>query len=699
MSQIMRQIVNQSMRPVGRFPVADTIGRAWRGLLVGGLVSLAGAVLAQSQSGTSDPQQTFDDAQALGRARNGDAAKSVNSGTVQATLPNYSGTSAPGADAYSKNPTAGAAALRAQCAKTPDDPTCAGVNSGTQNRPQTYIRLDDKALAGRSAVTHPQAIVGEFSTTYNACTTSTPQLQADATYLDTSCHLDFVNAQQSTCQKTFDVLGADRYSCTPGQWFATGQGGGGSDITQVQALCEPMRQDGRQTFRIQAYGGRGSCSSWVQFELDMSSPTPLPAGNWVGTVQPHWGGSCVNVNVYEGGAGCQNGRCSKSFRFVQSIYNPRTKQTTIVRDVPTDIQFDQPHLVEKAHDLVVNGCADLEKQVPGGALPPDGDNSPQSIYALPLNAFSQPRQCLRTNSVCLEGAQTRTFDGKAVYKSCWRYENTFTCADVATSTTCSPALATHCVQTGSATCATAGQGNACSSLTFPLQCPQSDAQYNAAINCGPSTFCPNGSCYDSANQPSQPTNQFVTSVSYLAGAAEASNDLDTATMTIFKGKALKCKNKLIGAVDCCDSKTVLDAVGGGGPLMQACKSDWKETQELAQKREQGLCHFNWKWASSKSLGITLEESESYCCFTSKLGRIINEQGRVQIGKSWGSVSNPDNPDCSGFTVSELQRLDFSKIDFSEFYVDIKPVVPSNQSLINQTSNSSANCYYGAGKCQ
>ena len=61
----------------------------------------------------------------------------------------------------------------------------------------------------------------------------------------------------------------------------------------------------------------------------------------------------------------------------------------------------------------------------------------------------------------------------------------------------------------------------------------------------------------------------MTSVSQLAAAAEASEDLDTATMTIFKGKALKCKNYVLGFVDCFDSRTILDSVGGGGTLLLA----------------------------------------------------------------------------------------------------------------------------------
>jgi hypothetical protein len=357
-------------------------------------------------------------------------------------------------------------------------------------------------------------------------------------------------------------------------------------------------------------------------------------------------------------------------------------------------------MTQKAQEMTVNGCESYEKMVPAGALPPDGDNTGHSSYSLPLSALNMPRQCIRTNSVCLEGAGTRVFDGKSVYKSCWRYHNTFACSDLAASSTCSASEATQCNQVDPSVCVVPGSDGSCSSVSFPLQCPAAEAKYNTAVNCGPSTFCSGGSCYDSTNQASQPPTQFVTSVSQLAAAAEASEDLDTATMTIFKGKALKCKNYVLGFVDCCDSRTILDSVGGGGTLLLACKSDWDQVMELSQKREQGLCHWNWKWTSKKGpLGITIEESESYCCFNSKLGRIINEQGRAQIGKGWGSKSNPDNPDCTGFTVEQLQSLDFSQIDFSDFYADIKPVIPSTDSLIDKAGSSAPECYYGAGKCQ
>lgn len=84
----------------------------------------------------------------------------------------------------------------------------------------------------------------------------------------------------------------------------------------------------------------------------------------------------------------------------------------------------------------------------------------------------------------------------------------------------------------------------------------------------------------------------------------------------------------------------------------------------------------------------LQVTNSYCCYNSKLAKIINEQGRPQIGKGWGV---PEAPDCSGFTPSQIQQIDFTKIDFSSFYNDVKaqsmPNIAQTQSdVVNQENN-------------
>jgi conjugal transfer mating pair stabilization protein TraN len=104
-------------------------------------------------------------------------------------------------------------------------------------------------------------------------------------------------------------------------------------------------------------------------------------------------------------------------------------------------------------------------------------------------------------------------------------------------------------------------------------------------------------------------------------------------------------------------------------LMQflACTED---EAYLQMKRGSNLCHYVGNYCSGKFLGYCYERKQSYCCFNSRLARIIQEQGRPQLGKSWGSG---ESPNCSGFTTddpNELEKLDFSTMDLSEFMAEV-----------------------------
>lgn len=88
-----------------------------------------------------------------------------------------------------------------------------------------------------------------------------------------------------------------------------------------------------------------------------------------------------------------------------------------------------------------------------------------------------------------------------------------------------------------------------------------------------------------------------------------------------------------------------------------------EEKILAIKRGSGLCEYSHEWCSKKTFfGSCIEKKRQYCCYRSTLARIINQQGRAQLGKGG----------CGGFTLEELQKLDFSKMDFSEFINEIVP---------------------------
>lgn len=80
-----------------------------------------------------------------------------------------------------------------------------------------------------------------------------------------------------------------------------------------------------------------------------------------------------------------------------------------------------------------------------------------------------------------------------------------------------------------------------------------------------------------------------------------------------------------------------------------------------------VCERRWKFVGC------VQRSKRFCCFNSKMARIVQEQGRPQL-KAFGPTGNwgtAKNPNCRGFTPQEFQQLDFSRIDLTEYFGDIQ----------------------------
>jgi len=107
----------------------------------------------------------------------------------------------------------------------------------------------------------------------------------------------------------------------------------------------------------------------------------------------------------------------------------------------------------------------------------------------------------------------------------------------------------------------------------------------------------------------------------------------------------------------------------------------KEDIITVTKRVSGRCHYVGERCIKKlrlgPIKKCIQKAKYYCCFNSKLARIIHEQGRPQLNtdiRSWGSAKHPN---CRGFTPEEFASLDFDKIDLSEYYADITRNIPNN----------------------
>lgn len=150
---------------------------------------------------------------------------------------------------------------------------------------------------------------------------------------------------------------------------------------------------------------------------------------------------------------------------------------------------------------------------------------------------------------------------------------------------------------------------------------------------------------------------------------------------IFGGKDMRCRSsdKLFGLTGggCCNKDKV--ALG-----LINCKDNEKM---LAKKRQNDLCHSVGSYCSKKiKLGgakMCVQNSDSYCCFNSKLARIFHEQGRPQLGMGWGSS---DAPDCRGFKPEEFQKLDMSKMDLSEFTSSLPAATIDTGAIKNKVKN-------------
>lgn len=119
--------------------------------------------------------------------------------------------------------------------------------------------------------------------------------------------------------------------------------------------------------------------------------------------------------------------------------------------------------------------------------------------------------------------------------------------------------------------------------------------------------------------------------------------------------------------------------------MLSCTQD---EQMLSMKRGERLCIGTGSYCSMKVplIGICLATTETYCCYNSRLARIINQQGKAQLGTAV-------NTSCAGFTQAELSSIDFSTMDLTEFMAEIQskiniPAIQAGmQSRINAMGNA------------
>lgn len=95
-------------------------------------------------------------------------------------------------------------------------------------------------------------------------------------------------------------------------------------------------------------------------------------------------------------------------------------------------------------------------------------------------------------------------------------------------------------------------------------------------------------------------------------------------------------------------------------VIQYLASCTQDEQMLALHKGANLSTFIKEECTKKIpiIGTCIEWTSTYCSFNSVLAKLINIQGKPQLGLG---IS-----DCKGLTIDQVAKLDFTKIDFGEF---------------------------------
>ena len=244
--------------------------------------------------------------------------------------------------------------------------------------------------------------------------------------------------------------------------------------------------------------------------------------------------------------------------------------------------------------------------------------------------------------------------------SCWlrnqEWGYTSTTAD-----TCAPLLASGCWDVSS-TCIDPIPGG-CNTYEVTVQCNGGAvcAQQNVVQQCttcgAPGSYVP--FCMDTSTPPNQ---NFQITATMMAVAQAVQNDFDKDALRIFTGQAKGCTYSTFGTmfVDCCADDP--------SAMFGSCSDT--EISLAGDKRAKQVIYVGTmctEWWSFGLGSICAMNEDVYCTYNSELARIIQQQGRPQLGLNWGT---PQAPICDGFTIYEFASLNFQVMDFSEYFSNI-----------------------------
>jgi len=307
--------------------------------------------------------------------------------------------------------------------------------------------------------------------------------------------------------------------------------------------------------------------------------------------------------------------------------------------------------------------------------------------------------CMPPTEVCVDPSPaTRLVAGVPATHDCWQWQATYQCGTLTSANDCSTLQAKSNCSFDHEVCLDDPQNGPCQVKSEVYKCTTSAASTGgSAYSCSGDVYCLDGSCTQLPRSASPDLAKALTAINAMG---DATKQFDTANLTIFDGQATGCHKPLFGLVNCCAGKVSGLLTGASAALAMTglltgnftmllglvtqflplllCS---REEMLLDVKDRLGLCHYVGEYCSSHFLFVCATMRKTYCCYQSKLARVIQEQGKAQLGLDFGTAKNPN---CAGFTVDQFSKLDLSRMDFTEVFSDFTSAVSLPNSLQTST---------------
>jgi hypothetical protein len=289
----------------------------------------------------------------------------------------------------------------------------------------------------------------------------------------------------------------------------------------------------------------------------------------------------------------------------------------------------------------------------------------QISYAEAGNRFTSSYSCSDAVKTCVSSG-ARIVDGFSVTKDCWEWTYYKTC-NYPSKDNCKNY--NHCYAVADLPCLLRDNYGNCVNLQKEFSCKSwepatidkemvrtglIEKEGKDRLVCK-GVPCIDGNCVDKSYLTD---GDMMDSVSKLYAVSQMKGALDL-NFKLFAGFSQSCSKKAASYTNCCSTSLK----GWGKNLGAKCT---KDEIDLVDKRQKNLCVYVGK-QNKQTMGVTTVVKHHYCCFGSLLNKVIQVEGRKQLGINFGSGGSTN---CRGLTLAEIMKLDFDKMDFSEFFTDI-----------------------------